>query len=296
MSGTYQVIATHARQYPVALLCRVLGVARSGYYAWRTRPVSRRREADGQLEAQIRQIHVASRRTYGSPRIHAELRDQGVRCSKKRVARVMRRAGIRVCRPTRRRTTTDSRHTLPVAANLLNRVFTAPAANTKWAADITSIETGEGWLYLAVVLDLFSWRVIGWAMQPTLERGLVLNALEMALAVRQRTTTLVHHSDRGSQYASGDDQARLAVNGIQCSMSRRGDCFDNAPVESFFSTLKRELVYQQQFVTRQDARRAIFEYVEVFYNRKRRHSALGYLSPRKFEERQRTQPLITQAA
>ncbi len=219
-----------------------------------------------------------------------------MRCSEKRVARVMRRAGIRACQPRRSRTTTDSHHALPVAANLLNREFAAPAANTKWAADITYIETREGWLYLAVVLDLFSRRVVGWAMQPTLERGLVLSALEMALGQRHLTTQLVHHSDRGSQYASGDYQARLAAAGIQCSMSRRGDCFDNAPVESFFSTLKRELVYQQRFATRQEARRAIFEYMEVFYNRKRRHSALGYLSPVEFEERQRAQPLIAQAA
>ncbi len=219
-----------------------------------------------------------------------------MRCSKKRIARVMRGAGIRACRPRRSRTTTDSRHSLPVAANLLNREFAAPAANTKWAADITYIETREGWLYLAVVLDLFSRRVVGWAMQPTLERKLVLAALEMALGQRHCTTTLVHHSDRGSQYASGDYRARLAAAGIRCRMSRRGDCFDNAPVESFFSTLKTELVNQQRFATRQEARRAIFEYVEVFYNRKRRHSALGYLSPVEFEERQRAQPLIAQAA
>lgn len=230
------------------------------------------------------------------PASHAELREQGVRCSEKRVARLMRRAGIHACRPRRSRSTTDSRHALPVAANLINREFAAPAMNTKWAADITYIETREGWLYLGVVLDLFSRRVIGWAMQPTLERGLVLDALALALGQRQLTSTLVHHSDRGSQYASGDYQARLAAVGIRCSMSRRGDCFDNAPVESFFSTLKRELVYRQRFVTRQEARQAIFEYVEVFYNRQRRHSALGYLSPVAFEERQRARPLVALAA
>jgi transposase InsO family protein len=185
MSDSYQFIATHARQYPIAVLCRVLGVSRSGYYAWRTRPTSQRRQADGQLEAQIRQVHAASRRTYGSPRVHAELRDQGVRCSEQRIARLMRRAGIRACRPRRRRRTPDSCHTLPVAANLLNREVAAPAANTKWAADITYIETGAGWFYLAVVLDLFSRRVVGWAMQPTLERGLVLDALALALAQRR---------------------------------------------------------------------------------------------------------------
>ncbi len=259
-------------------------------------PAQRHRHADGQLEVQIRQVHAASRRTYGSPRIHAELREQGVCCSEKRVARLLRRAGIRACRPRRSRTTTDARHALPVADNLLNREFAAPAANTKWAADITYSETRAGWVYLAVVLDLFSRRVVGWAMQPTLERGLVLNALEMALGQRQRTTTLVHHRDRGSQYASGDDQARLAAADIKCSMSRRGDCFDNAPVERFFSTLKTELVDQQRFATRQEARQAIFAYVEVFYNRQRRHSALGYLSPVEFEERQRARLRTAQAA
>ncbi len=208
----------------------------------------------------------------------------------------MRRAGICACRPRRSRTPTDSRHTLPVAANLLNREVAAPAANTKWAADITDIETSAGWLYLAVVRDLFSRRVVGWAMQPTLGRGLGLDALQMALTQRHRTTTLVHHRDRGSQYASGDDQARLSAAGMRCSMRRRGDCFDNAPVESFFSTLKTELVDQQRFATRQEARRTIFEYVEGFYTRKRRHSALGYLSPVEFAERQRAQSLKAQAA
>jgi transposase InsO family protein len=296
MSGKYQFIAAHASQYPVTVQCRVLRVSRSGYYAWRTRPPSQRRQADGQFEAHIRQIHTASRRTYGSPRIHAELREQGVRCSKKRVARLMRRAGIRACRPRRSRTTTDSRHALPIAANLLNREFAAPAANTKWAGDITYIETNEGWLYLAVVLDLFSRRVIGWAMQRTLARGLVLDALKMALDQRRCTTQLVHHSDRGSQYASGDYQAQLAAVGIQCSMSRRGDCFDNAPVESFFGTLKTEVVYQHRFATRSEARQAIFEYIEVFYNRQRRHSALGYVSPAAFEAQHASALRTTKAA
>ena len=295
MTTRYQFITDHASQYAVALLCRVLGVARSGYYAWRRRTHHRRREADRHLETRIRQIHTASRGTYGSPRVHAELRDQGVRCSEKRVARVMRQAGIRAHRARRRRITTDSRHPFPIAVNVLQRNFAAAAVNTKWAADITYIETNEGWLYLAVVLDLCSRRVIGWAMEPTLERGLVLSALEMALGRRRLTTPLVHHSDRGSQYASRDYQARLAAAGIQCSMSRRGDCFDNAPVESFFGTLKTELVYQQRFTTRQDARRAIFEYMEVFYNRKRRHSALGYLSPVEFEARQHVPQLVAQA-
>lgn len=296
MSARYQFVADHASQYAVTVLCRVLRVARSGYYAWRGRPESRRGQADRHLETQIRQIHAASRRTYGSPRVHAALREHGVRCSEKRVARVMRQAGIRACHARRCRLTTDSRHSLPVAANVLQRDFTAPQVNAKWAADITSIDTGEGWLYLAVVLDLCSRRVVGWALQPTLERSLVLDALAMALQHRRPTAPLLHHSDRGSQYASGDYQARLATAGIQCSMSRRGDCFDNAPVESFFGTLKTELVYQQRFATRSEARQAIFEYIEVFYNRQRRHSALGYLSPAAYEAQQRAALVTAQAA
>lgn len=296
MSDKYQFIATYASQYPVTVLCRVLRVARSGYYAWRDRPESRRDQANRQLEVQIRQVHAVSRRTYGSPRIHAELRAQGIRCSKKRVARVMRLAGIRACRARRRRATTESRHALPIAANLLQRDFTAVAANTKWAADITYIETREGWLYLAVVLDLFSRRVVGWAMQPTLARELVLDALEMALQQRRPTEHLLHHSDRGSQYASSDYQARLASAGINRSMSRTGDCFDNAPVESFFGTLKTELVYQQSFATRTHARQAIFEYIEIFYNRQRRHSALRYLSPSDYEAQHAECGLRPQAA
>ncbi len=296
MNDKYQFIAAQASQYPVVLLCRVLRVSRSGYYAWCGRPESRRRQADRHLEAHIRQVHAASRGTYGSPRVHAELRDQGVRCSQKRVARVMRLAGIRACRPRRRRVTTDSHHPLPIAANLLQRDFTAVAANTKWAADITYIETREGWLYLAVVLDLFSRRVVGWALQPTLERALVLDALEMAVQQRRPTEHLLHHSDRGSQYASADYQARLAAAGIHCSMSRKGDCFDNAPVESFFGTLKTELVYQQSFATRTQARQAIFEYIEVFYNRQRRHSGLGYLNPVAYEALHRAEIIMAQAA
>ncbi len=198
----------------------------------------------------------------------------------------MRLAGMHAQRPRRTRFTTDSRHTLPIADNVLNRQFDAVARNTKWVADIWDIGTREGWLYLAVVMDLFSRRMIGWSMQPTRACGVVLDALRMALQRRSSSTQVVHHSDRGSQYASGDYQASLATAGLQCSMSRRGDCFDNAPVESFFGTLKTELVYQQTFTTRHEARLAIFEYVEVFYNRQRRHSALGYLSPAEYEAQQ----------
>jgi transposase InsO family protein len=208
----------------------------------------------------------------------------------------MRLAGIRAHRPRRIYTTTDSRHAFPVADNVLDRSFTASAPNTKWAADITYISTHEGWLYVAVVLDLFSRRVIGWSMQPTLASSLVLDALRMALTHRQPTESVLHHSDRGSQYASSDYQAALTAAGIQCSMSRKGDCFDNAVVESFFGTLKTELVYHQQYTTRAAARSAIFEYVEVFYNRQRRHSALGYCSPADYEMQHRMQQTMAPAA
>ncbi len=289
-------MADHASQYPVTLLCRVLGVSRSGYYAWRTRPESRRARENRQLVEQIRTIHSASRHTYGSPRVHAELVAQGVRCSENRVARLMRIAQIYARRPRRTRVTTDSGHTWPVATNLLNREFDATAPTTTWTADITYIETREGWLYLAVIMDLFSRRIIGWSMQPTLACWLVLAALDMALQQRQPGALLTHHSDRGSQYASRDYQAHLAAAGIQCSMSRKGDCYDNAPVESFFGTLKTELVYQHEYSTRAEARSAIFEYLEVFYNRQRRHSALGYLSPAAYEAHYQAAQRLTQVA
>jgi transposase InsO family protein len=244
----------------------------------------------------IQAIHTHSRKTYGSPCIHAELQEHGVRCSVKRVARLMRVAGIRAHRPRRTHTTTDSCHAFPVANNVLDRSFTASAPNTKWAADITYSGTHEGWLYLAVVMDLFSRRIIGWSMQLTLANSLVLDALQMALHQRDPCEQVIHYGDRGSQYASDDYQVALRAAGIQCSMSRKGDCFDNAMVESFFGTLKTELVYQQQYTTRNEARRAIFEYVEVFYNRQRRHSALGYLSPVAYEAQQRTQQTMVQAA
>lgn len=296
MSQKYQFIADHASQYAVAMLCRVLGVSRSGYYAWRTRPASQRSQADRALVARIEAIFQQSRHTYGSPRIHADLVAHGVRCSAKRVARLMRLAGIRARRPRRSKATTDSRHAFAVAENVLQRAFDAAAPNTKWAADITYIGTHEGWLYLAVVMDLFSRRIIGWSMQATLATSLVLDALWMAMHQRQSSEPVLHHSDRGSQYASDDYQNALRAAGIACSMSRKGDCFDNAVVESFFSTLKRELVYHQPYTTRNQARSAIFEYVEVFYNRQRRHSALGYVSPTEYEAQYCMQHRMEQAA
>ncbi len=224
---------------------------------------------------QIQVMYTASRRTYGSPRIHAERVAQGRRCSKTRVARRMRLAGIRAKRCRRTHITTDSNHTLPVADNVLNRAFTAPAPDYKWAADITYIGTREGWLYLAVVMDLFSRRIIGWSMQPTLACKLVFDALRMALQQRQPGDSVLHHSDRGSQYASGTYQALLRGAGLQCSMRRKGECYDNAPVESIFGRLKTELVYQQHYITRDEARHVIFASMEVGDNPQRRHSARG---------------------
>lgn len=281
----YQFVQELVGRFPVAVLCRVMQVSKSGFYAWRTRAKSQRSRENQRLLLHIRSVFEESDQTYGSPRIWRELQEQGIHCGKNRVARLMRSSGIRAELPSRFRITTDSEHSLPTAPNLLAQDFTADAANERWAADITYVWTREGWLYLAVVLDLFSRRVVGWSMQPRLEKTLVLDALEMALAQRSPSAGLLHHSDRGSQYASRSFQERLQRDGIVCSMSGRGNCFDNAVVESFFSTLKRERIHRRDYITRAEARADVFEYIEVWYNRKRRHSALGYLSPAEFEKR-----------
>ena len=289
----YAFIEAHRWEHAVAVMCRVLAVSKAGYYAWRHREPSARAQANMALTAQIRVVHRQSRRTYGSPRVTQELRAQGVRCSENRVARVMRREAIRAkgrghCRVT----TTDSRHGEPIAPNVMARQFAVAQIARRdrvWAGDITYVPTGEGWLYLAVVLDLASRRVIGWAMRHTLERGLTLDALQMALAQRQPGRGVLHHSDRGSQYACGDYQALLMAQGMTCSMSRKGDCWDNAVVESFFATLKVELVDEADWATHELARSAIFEYIEVWYNRERRHSSLGYRSPVQYELERFTQ-------
>lgn len=279
----YAFIEAKKGIYPIRLLCHILRVSRSGYYAWRDRPESRRALESRQLLAHIRRSHGRSRQRYGSPRVWADLRAEGICVGRHRVARLMRQAGLRSRRRRRFRVTTHSRHTWPVAADQLRRDFKASAPNRKWAADITYIPTREGWLYLAVVLDLYSRRIVGWSMASHLNRSLVLDALRMALKRRQPSTRLLHHSDQGGQYASGDYQQLLARHGIQCSMSRRGDCWDNAVVESFFATLKTELIHQTTYDNRDQARRDIFEYIETEYNRQRRHSTLGYLSPVEFE-------------
>jgi putative transposase len=271
--------------FPVAPMCAILGVSRAGFYAWRSRPPAARTRDDRRLEVEIAAIHAESHQRYGSPRVHAELRERGQRTGRKRVARLMREQRLRARCKRRFRTTTDSRHDLPIARNVLARRFEAAEPNSTWVTDITYIWTLEGWLYLVVILDLFSRRVVGWSMSKRITRQLTLDALTMALSRRQPPRGLIHHSDRGSQYASGDYRKLLAANGIVCSMSRRGDCWDNAVAESFFSTLKMELVYESAWATRSQARAAIFEYLEVFYNGQRRHSSLGYLSPLAFERR-----------
>ena len=260
-------------------------VTRSGYYAWRKCQPSERHKHNETLRTQIRTFFERSKGTYGSPCILRDLREAGVCCGKHRVARLMGQAGLRAVVAPRFRVTTDSKHCLSVADNLLARDFSAPGVNVKWASDITYLWTGEGWLYLAVVLDLFSRRVVGWSMQVSMGRCLVVDALKTALCPRRPAPGLLHHSDRGSQYASGAFQRALETAGIGCSMSGRGNCWDNAPVESFFGTLKQELVNRRRFATREAARREVFEYIEVWYNRQRRHSSLGYVSPVEFERR-----------
>jgi transposase InsO family protein len=271
--------------YPVRLLCRCLEVSRAGFYAWRQRPRSPRSLEDTQISVEIRASHAESRRTYGSPRVLRDLREQGRRVSRKRVARLMRECGLVARRRRRFRATTDSKHPFPVAANVLMRDFEVPAPNTAWVTDLTYVATAEGWLYLAVILDLFSRRVVGFAMSDRITRELVLEALRRALAKRPGVRDLIHHSDRGSQYASHDYRRALEQEGITCSMSRRGNCWDNAVAESFFGTLKVELIHERPWATRAAAEAAITEYIEDFYNVRRRHSSLGYLSPLAFELR-----------
>jgi len=270
--------------YPVTVLCRVLRVSRTGFYAWCSRPEAERKRRDRELLKLIVHAFTSSRRTYGSPRIHEEFQALKVTCSRRRIERLMRDNGITPPRKRRFKVTTDSKHGYGVAANLLERDFSSQSPNRRWSTDITYVWTREGWLYLAVVMDLFSRRIVGWAMDRRLNRDLTLRALRMALSGRCPGGELVHHSDRGSQYASDDYQRLLRQRGILCSMSRKGDCWDNAVVESFFGTLKKELVHRCDFVTREEARREIFDYIEVFYNRQRRHSYLGYLSPAEFEK------------
>lgn len=280
----FRLIDAEKAVYPVSVLCRVLGVSRSGYYDWKERPPSKREQEDEALTGRISEIHQRSRGTYGSPRVHAELRSIGIRCGRKRVARLMRRLGIRGClRGRRKRTTRRAKHTVP-AADLVSRDFTATAPDKLWTADITYVGTDEGFLYLAFVLDAYSRKLVGWAMESHLRTELVLDALQMALWRRAPSPGLIHHSDQGVQYTSLSFGKRLEEVGVVPSMGRVGSALDNAISESFVATLKAELVSRVQFPTQEVAKTAIFEYLEAFYNRRRLHSSLGYRSPIQFEE------------
>jgi transposase InsO family protein len=280
---TFRFIDAHQDQWPVRLLCQTLEVSPAGYYAWRQRPRSAREQRRDILVGEIRSVHAQVKARYGSPRLTAELNARGLPCSENTVADLMKAHGIRAKRPRRFVRTTDSRHSLPVAANVLDRDFKPAEPNTAWCADITYIPTADGWLYLAVVEALFSRRIVGWSMDMTMTSRLVVDALEMAVRLRLPGEGLVAHSDRGSPYASEHYQALLGKHGIACSMSGVAQGWDNASVESFFASLKRELVHDESYTTRAQAKASIFEYVEVFYNRVRRHASLGYLSPEEFE-------------
>ena len=266
-------------------MCRALGVSRSGYYAWRARKPSAAEVRREELTAQIATIHAEVKGRYGSPRVRAELVARGQACCVNFVAKLMREAGIAAKTKRRFQQTTDSNHSMPVAPNVLGRQFDPEEPNASWVADITYVPTREGWLYLAVVEDLFSRMVVGWSMSETMTSRLAVDALEMALARRLdlKGSALVAHSDRGSQYAGEHYQRRLRDERITCSMSRRGDCWDNAPAESFFASLKKELVHHEDYATREQARASIFVYIEAFYNRVRRHSSLGYVAPAEYE-------------
>jgi len=280
----YRFIDEHRSQWPVRLMCQVLRVSPGSFYTWCDRPASARQQRREVLTREIEAIHQEFKERYGSPRIHEELQARGQRCCVNTVAKLMRQRGIAAKGKRKFRCTTDSNHDLPVADNILDRQFEPVAINQVWVADITYIPTGEGWLYLAAVEDLYSRQIVGWSMGERMTSRLVADALEMAASRRLPGEGLVAHSDRGSPYASGHYQRLLGRHGITCSMSRRGDCWDNAPMESFFASLKKELVHHENYPTRAEARASVFEYIEVFYNRVRRHSALGYLSPVEYEQ------------
>jgi putative transposase len=280
----FQLIDAAKEEFPVQRLCQVLGVSPSGYFAWRSRPAGCRQREDLVLLAHIRSAFAHSNGTYGSPRVTRELQDEGLEVGRRRTARLMRENGLKARQKRRFKRTTDSHHAFPVAPNLLEQDFSAERPNQKWAADISYVWTNEGWLYLAVVLDLFARRVVGWAVSDRLHQELALEALRKALAIRRPGEGLTHHADRGSQYCSTAYQAALKKHGIRISMSGKGNCFDNAVVETFFKSLKSELVWRTVFQTRAEAKEAIGRYIDGFYNPIRRHSTLDYLSPVQFEK------------
>ena len=279
----YRCIHRRRNLYPTQMMCAALKVSTSGFYAWRTRPESRRRRYDRELTQAIRVLHAESDGTYGSPRLHAELNDTGFPCGRAKVARLMHIAGLKGCPKRRFRVTT--KRGLAKASNLLDQDFSATTVNERWASDITYLWTNQGWLYLGVVMDLYSRRIIGWSMSRRLSRHLAVNPLQMALKQRRAGDDLIHHSDRGVQYMSDDFQDLLKRNNITCSMSGKGSCYDNAVVESFFASLKRERTRRRKYSTRDEARADVFDYIERFYNRKRRHGYVGNICPVLYENR-----------
>ena len=280
----FQFIEDHWDEFPVTCMCKVLNVSPSGFYAWCSRPVSAREMANRELVKRIEAVYYDSYETYGSPRVYHELKSQDVACSENRVARLMRLRGLRAKQVRRYKTTTKRNKKHPVVPNLLKRDFRAERPDHKWLTDITYIPTREGWLYLAVILDLYNRGIVGWAMSERMTSDLTISALKMAIRERRPRDGLIHHSDQGSQYTDGTYQALLRDHGIQASMNGVGTWYDNAPMESFFGTLKSELVHHQVYHTRDDARPDLFFYIEAFYNRRRRHSSLDYLSPEAYEQ------------
>jgi transposase InsO family protein len=279
----YQFIEQHKHEFPIIVMCNVLGISESGFYAWRKRPACQRTREDAQLTQEIRHVFVTHQGRYGSPRIHRELKDQGRNPSRKRVARLMHEADMRARRKYRRVVTTQRDTSHPVASNILHREFTATEPNRKWVTDITYIPTMQNWLYLAVILDVYSRAVVGWSMSASCDEALVEGALKMAVARRRPQAGLLHHSDRGCQYTSHAYRRQLESLDMVVSMSRKGNCWDNAVMESFFGSLKEECVGNTVYPSHEQARRSLFEYLEVYYNRQRRHSSLGYVSPLTYE-------------
>ncbi len=280
----YAYIKGQSQWHAVDRLCRILAVSTSGYYDWYKRPVSNRKRRDEELKAKVKLAHIESHEIYGSPRIHEDLKAQGESVSRKRIARLMKEEQLvaKAVKAFKRTTITDPR--LPVAENILMQDFTAKAPNQRWTSDITYIRTTQGWLYLAVVMDLYSRAIVGWAMDKHMTVELITDALIMAMSRRKISEGLILHSDRGCQYAAKDYQTILVNRGIQCSMSGKGNCYDNAAMESFFHSLKTEWVHHHKYVTRQEAKTSLFEYIEMFYNRKRRHSYVNQMAPMQFEE------------
>jgi transposase InsO family protein len=279
----FRFIDQAKEEFPAHRLCKVLGVSQSGYFAWKDRPASHRQREDMVMLAHLRSAYALSHETYGSPRMTRELRDSGFAIGRRRTARLMRENGLYARQKRRFKRTTDSQHAFPVAPNIIDQDFAATAPDQKWGVDISYVWTREGWLYLSVVIDLFSRRVVGWAVGDRLHRELAINALRKAIVMRRPKPGLIHHSDRGSQYCSIDYQALLRSNEIVISMSGKGNCYDNAMVETFFKTLKSELIWRTVYQTRNQAEIAIARYIDGFYNPVRRHSALDYLSPAQFE-------------